>query len=582
VTAPAENLVGAVIGGYELRERLSSDAQGDVYRGHDPARGYATIKVLRQPLEGNAADRLFRSAAVTAAVDEPHVVTVRAVVDAPHKRTALVLEDLDGRTLSDEVSVGGLATERILRIADQIADAMIAIHATGVVHGALSPTTVLLVVQGADAHFVRVLAVGGPEAGSDLDPRDDVRALGAILYLMLAGVPPQVIGSDTVPPPPSDYVGGERSPPWLDRLVLEMLEPEADQRPASMFAVKQQLQKGRGLAHDQAVALAWADAPLAAADLPSGTSAPSAASTSQDEPPASAPAETREPSVIVEPSLARAPTPLPRAAAREPVEDGEGERLPRRGVPTWALLAAVGAVVVVGGLYWVSRGAEPSDEAPVNTAVVAPDAARVAVAASPSPPDAAVAIVPPDAVEEVATAAPPAKPARTESPPDAAAPVARAKPEPAPRAPARPHPATATPARPPRRPEPAAREPAVREPPATSPGADALRQGNAAKAAGRLDEAEQAYFRASTSGDRKAMADGTLGLADVALRRRRFSDAATKARRALSLGADRRIASEILGQAKCALGAREEAEAAFAESSSAGGPKRQCPPGGSP
>jgi hypothetical protein len=622
------NLVGAIVGGYQLEDRVASDETGDVYRGHDPARGYATVKVLHQVLDANAADRLLRGAALTAAVEDPHVVTVRAVVDAPQNRTALVMEDLDARTLTDEISVGGLSTEQILRIADQLSEALMAVHATGVVHGVLGPSSVVLVVRNGDAHFARMLAVGGPEAGQDLDPRVDVRALGSMLYLMLAGVTP----SGQAPPPPSEFVGAERSPAWLDALVLDMIAPDPARRPADPHAVRRRLSEGRGLSPVSGEIVGPAPTPSlppVAAPGPVPPLAPLLAgpvatppSAAPAEPPLPAAAAAAPPFPSVPPASPEAtggavpeeawqteprwpPVPPPPAMDGDVVERVRPppavvlhepeveERLPVNRVPRGWLAGTAVLVAALAALYFVvDRGekstsvAGPTRISPDATVSATPLAPPAAARAATAPIDAPLASLPPDGpAVAVAPTDGAAAVARAPAPPEAPPPSVVEEEEKSSRSRGREERGSRA-----REPERRSREAAASKsapvamapsPPAAAPaspktGEDWLRQGHLHRGAGRLDLAEQAYFRASTSGDKRAMAEGTLGLADVALRKRRYSDAATKARRALSLGAERRQALDIVGQAKCALGDRAAAEAAYDEASAAGGSKRQC------
>jgi predicted Zn-dependent protease len=104
-----------------------------------------------------------------------------------------------------------------------------------------------------------------------------------------------------------------------------------------------------------------------------------------------------------------------------------------------------------------------------------------------------------------------------------------------------------------------------------------VRAGQTYLAAGRLADAEKAFFRASTSGDRSAAGRGNLGLADVAMRNRHYSQAVSYAQRAAGMGADKKRAWRTVAQAKCALGDHAGVDAANQKLTAAGGTAFVCP-----
>jgi hypothetical protein len=83
-----------------------------------------------------------------------------------------------------------------------------------------------------------------------------------------------------------------------------------------------------------------------------------------------------------------------------------------------------------------------------------------------------------------------------------------------------------------------------------------------------MSDAEAAFFHASTSADRKLAAGGSLGLADIALRRQQYREAARQARRAAAMGASAGRAWGIAAEAQCALGDTAAADEAWGKAGS--------------
>ncbi len=142
---------GIAAGDYVVDRHLGSGAMGDVYAGHHPAIGKrVAIKVLKRALAGRpeAASRFVREARAVNHVDHPAVVDVFAIGRLDDGRLFLVMDLLDGRTLRDRLQAGPLAPALALRVLREIALALDAAHAKGVIHRDLKPDNVML--TGAD------------------------------------------------------------------------------------------------------------------------------------------------------------------------------------------------------------------------------------------------------------------------------------------------------------------------------------------------------------------------------------------------------------------------------------------------
>lgn len=137
---------------------------GDVYAGFDEKlQRDVAIKILREGRwQRVARARLLREARALSRLDHPHICAIYDLIETP-EGDALVLERIVGKNLRQAVRAGLDRASR-LRIAEEIADVLVAAHAHGIVHRDLKPTNVLLTEAGA----VKVLDFGlaySPEDG---------------------------------------------------------------------------------------------------------------------------------------------------------------------------------------------------------------------------------------------------------------------------------------------------------------------------------------------------------------------------------------------------------------------------------
>jgi hypothetical protein len=213
------------IGSYEVLSLLGSGGMGEVYRARDPRLGReVAIKVLPDTLAQDSEHqaRLEREAQLLAALNHPHIAHVYGFEQAHSpgsgERTthALVMELVEGDTLTHVLEKGSLPVNVALRYAIQIADALAAAHSRGIVHRDLKPGNVMITPAGVKvldfglakrsgktgassnpASAVDILSAPGqilgtvaymsPEQaeGKPVDARSDVFAFGVALYEML-------------------------------------------------------------------------------------------------------------------------------------------------------------------------------------------------------------------------------------------------------------------------------------------------------------------------------------------------------------------------------------------------------------
>ncbi|HWL84180.1 MAG TPA: serine/threonine-protein kinase, partial [Polyangiaceae bacterium] len=235
----AGRLEGTVVAGqYRIKQRMGSGASGVIYeaaRVRDDLP--VAIKLLRAAAahDAVASDRLRREAEALGLAWHPNVVEMIDHGHLPDGTAYLVMELLDGESLATRLkNKGPFAPEDLLPVALQVCDALIAVHAAGVVHRDLKPSNIFLVRRDAtdlrelrdstrsptsgrvklldfgiarvEWEEMRITNMGAPlgtpgymspeqETGGEIDARSDLFALGAVIYECLVGEPP--------PPTPS-------------------------------------------------------------------------------------------------------------------------------------------------------------------------------------------------------------------------------------------------------------------------------------------------------------------------------------------------------------------------------------------
>lgn len=140
---------GSKLGGYTVVREIGSGAMGAVYRAEDDGGHAVALKMLHRHLDDPAArERLRREAAALQGLRHPAVARVLdAELEGPE--AFIVTELVEGPTLEEEIDERGpLDSRDLFELADQLADALEAVHGTGVVHRDLTPSNVLIARSG--------------------------------------------------------------------------------------------------------------------------------------------------------------------------------------------------------------------------------------------------------------------------------------------------------------------------------------------------------------------------------------------------------------------------------------------------
>jgi serine/threonine protein kinase len=262
-------------GRYRLDEVIGRGGMSTVYRGTDLSLDrVVAIKVALDPLVEQSPiylARFTREAQAGASIGNPGVVTVYdAGADGPTR--FIVMEFVPGKSLADILrDERPLEPERAADIAAQVADALSAAHAAGIIHRDIKPGNIMVEPDGSvkvldfgiaralDGHtLTQTATVLGTSAymspeqalGQPVDARSDIYSLGCVLYEMLTGEPPFMADVSAavlhqhvrVEPKPARERNSAISPA-LNEVVMRMLSKDPKDRPQTAAEVRDRLRQ---------------------------------------------------------------------------------------------------------------------------------------------------------------------------------------------------------------------------------------------------------------------------------------------------------------------------------------------------
>ena len=265
---------GRRLGPYEILSAIGAGGMGEVYKARDTRLDrIVAIKVLPAHLADRAdlRERFDREAKTIASLNHPHICTL---YDTGHQDDIdfLVMEYLEGETLSQRLAKGALPMQQVLQYAVEISEALDKAHRQGVTHRDLKPGNIMLTKSGtklldfglakltqeaapantqltelptakdpltAQGTLLGTLQYMAPEQveGKEVDARTDIFSFGAVVYEMATGKKAfegqsqaSLIAKilETDPPPMSSLQ--PMAPQALDRVVQTCLAKDPDDR----------------------------------------------------------------------------------------------------------------------------------------------------------------------------------------------------------------------------------------------------------------------------------------------------------------------------------------------------------------
>src|SRR5437868_5463382 len=277
-------MIGETVSHYRIVGKLGGGGMGVVYEAEDVRLGrHVALKFIPDQYvnDRKSLERFEREARAASQLNHPNICIIHDI-DDNKGHPFIVMEKLEGESLKQRIRGKPLDLDEVLEIGIQIADALIASHAKGIIHRDIKPANIFLTTNGqakildfglaklsrdsnittdsgiAEESLTGVGLLPGtavymsPEQarGEELDPRSDIFSFGIVLYEMSTGRKP-FLGKNVLftldailtakPISPSKW--NPRLPPDFESVVGKALEKKRDNRYHSARALRDDLKR---------------------------------------------------------------------------------------------------------------------------------------------------------------------------------------------------------------------------------------------------------------------------------------------------------------------------------------------------